>query len=165
METLKTSGAISQQELKVTEQHILPDRRYTRPVAVLECIEEIPCNPCETACPFGAITIGEEITKLPSIDLDLCTGCALCVAACPGLAIYLKQEVWGEDLSYIAFPYEYHPLPVAGEEVILVDRKGDTVCTGEVQRVVMTKRFDRTAIVHVTYPSEYYAQVVNMQRR
>ena len=33
-------------------------------VACIECVQEIPCNPCEGLCKFGAITIGEQITYL-----------------------------------------------------------------------------------------------------
>ena len=29
--------------------------------AVIECVQNIPCNPCEAACPYGAITIGDNI--------------------------------------------------------------------------------------------------------
>lgn len=36
---------------------------------------------CEAACPFDAIHV--EKNGLPKIDLEKCTGCAVCVAACP----------------------------------------------------------------------------------
>ncbi len=36
---------------------------------------------CVRACPFGAITIGED--RLPKINFNLCTSCGLCVASCP----------------------------------------------------------------------------------
>ena len=45
------------------------------PIPVIECPEYIPCNPCETACPTHAITIGKPITNLPTLNVDKCTGC------------------------------------------------------------------------------------------
>lgn len=36
---------------------------------------------CEAACPFGAVKISEN--GLPEIDFGKCTGCGVCVSACP----------------------------------------------------------------------------------
>ena len=44
-------------------------------VACIECVQEIPCNPCEGICPVGAITVGEQITNLPHLQEQKCTGC------------------------------------------------------------------------------------------
>ncbi len=161
---LKVDGAVQISELHQTAEYILPDERFTKPVAVIECIESIPCNPCETACPVNAIVIGDDITTLPKIDPTICTGCALCVAACPGLAIYLKQQHWGPSLSYIAFPYEYLPLPQKGAEVTMANRWGEAVCSGTVIKVIKSSRFDRTAIIHASYDSAFYEEVVTMVR-
>ncbi|HHY94753.1 MAG TPA: FAD-dependent oxidoreductase, partial [Firmicutes bacterium] len=56
------------------------------PVAVIECLQEIPRNPCEAVCPTGAIRIGEYITDLPHLLPERCRGCGNCVPACPGQA-------------------------------------------------------------------------------
>jgi hypothetical protein len=32
------------------------DAVFNTPKAIIECYKEIPCNPCETGCPFSAIT-------------------------------------------------------------------------------------------------------------
>ena len=45
------------------------------------------------SCPFDAIDIGENINKQPVLDVDKCTGCAICVTSCPGLAISVAQLV------------------------------------------------------------------------
>jgi len=44
------------------------DRLAKGPVAVIECVQNIPCNPCEAACPARAITVGQPITALPVLD-------------------------------------------------------------------------------------------------
>jgi Na+-translocating ferredoxin:NAD+ oxidoreductase subunit B len=45
---------------------------------------------CERACPFGAIAMSAN--GLPVIDPGLCTGCGLCVAACPRAIISLAPR-------------------------------------------------------------------------
>lgn len=161
---IKITGAPSYEELHACKGYQLPPAEIKNPVAVIECIEEIPCNPCETACPQHAITVGKEITAIPVIDIESCTGCGICVAACPGLAIYLKQRLYAQGLSYIAFPFEYLPLPKKGELVKMVDRYGQVLCNGTVVKVVASKRYDRTAVIYATYPNEYFEEVVSMKR-
>ncbi len=36
---------------------------------------------CVHACPFGALRMTDD--NIPAVDLDLCTGCAICVTTCP----------------------------------------------------------------------------------
>ncbi|MFZ2955341.1 MAG: RnfABCDGE type electron transport complex subunit B [Candidatus Ozemobacteraceae bacterium] len=45
---------------------------------------------CEKACPFGAITMGDD--ELPIIDDDKCTACGKCVPACPKGLILLTDK-------------------------------------------------------------------------
>ncbi len=42
---------------------------------------------CTAACPFGAISMGTD--GLPGVDDALCTGCGLCVKACPKVILEL----------------------------------------------------------------------------
>jgi len=44
---------------------------------------------CAKACPFGAITMGED--NLPVVDKDLCTGCGACERVCPKNIIKLSS--------------------------------------------------------------------------
>ena len=125
---------------------------------VIECAQNIPCNPCEVACPQHAITVGEPITNLPVVDKDKCIGCGLCVAGCPGQAIFLV-DMTSPEFDTVTMPYEYYPLPVKGQKVQCLSRAGEFLTDGEVLRVVMTKLNDRTAVVEVKVPKGYGMEV------
>jgi NAD-dependent dihydropyrimidine dehydrogenase PreA subunit len=86
---LRQSGVMSAEELSCCPGVPSADRVQRGPCAVMECGEEIPCNPCEANCPRGAIRIGQDVTSRPSLDPETCVGCGVCVTRCPGLAIFL----------------------------------------------------------------------------
>jgi Fe-S-cluster-containing hydrogenase component 2 len=131
----------------------LDDLRGRR-LAVIECGHEIPCDPCQTACPTGAIVVGDDITALPRLDVARCDGCGTCQPVCPGLAIFLVDMTRGHGLAEVWLPHEFLPLPEKGQAVRLRDRAGEVVGVGEVRRVRHGARLDRTAIVHVLVPQK-----------
>ena len=45
---------------------------------------------CSRACPFDALSISED--GLPEVDLDKCTGCGVCVEACPRNLIVMRPR-------------------------------------------------------------------------
>lgn len=122
-------------------------------VAYIECAQEIPCNPCEEACPYGAIKVGKPITNLPVLDEEKCIGCGSCIAACPGLAIFMINGA--RQLGEVSFPFEYYPLPVKGEVVDCVDRAGNFTVKGKILKVIKSPKYDATAVVTVQVPPEF----------
>ena len=129
-----------------------PERLRKGRVAVIECVQHIPCNPCVDICPQKAIQIPGEITNLPIIDFEKCNGCGLCVANCPGLAIFLVNEARAEATAEVGIPYELVPLPEKGDTVTALDRAGKPVAAATVLRVVHPASYDRTAIVYLAVP-------------
>lgn len=161
---VKFTGTPSQEELMRSSGYICGDDLYAGPIAVIECVEKIPCNPCEAACPRHAISIGSDITELPVLDSTACTGCGLCIALCPGLAIYVKNYRFEEHRASILFPFEYLPLPQKGQSVEMVDRFGEVVCTGELLLVQNLKRNEQTTLIKAAYDKKFFLEVVSMKR-
>ncbi|MFQ5811320.1 MAG: 4Fe-4S binding protein [Armatimonadota bacterium] len=130
------------------------ERMRRGPVAVVECIEEIPCDPCETGCAQGAITIGTPITRIPHLDEELCTGCGHCIAVCPGQAIFVVDMSLPDGKATVSVPYEFLPLPEKGQTVTALDRSGTSVGEAEVVRVADPKAYDHTPVVTLRVPVE-----------
>jgi sarcosine oxidase subunit alpha len=121
-------------------------------VAVIECPQRIPCNPCESACPSGAISVGEDITALPRLDAARCTGCGLCVSRCPGLAIFLVDPDVAPGVAEVTVPHEFLPWPEIGQSVAALDRNGQPVGEATITRVVGA-RVGETARVSLHIPA------------
>ncbi|HOK87519.1 MAG TPA: FAD-dependent oxidoreductase [Fervidobacterium sp.] len=117
--------------------------------AVIECPQAIPCNPCETSCPTGAINVGKNINSIPYVDYDKCIGCGVCVMKCPGLAIFLLQEK--EDYSIVGIPYEFLPIPENGTIVKLFDKDGRYVADGQIDKVSVNRK-EKTHLVFLRVP-------------
>ncbi|MGM9545804.1 MAG: 4Fe-4S binding protein [Vescimonas sp.] len=163
-EGLKLTGVPSAQELCSRPGYPSQEQFEKGPTVVIECLEEIPCNPCETACPKHAICVGNPITNLPMIEYEKCIHCGMCISACPGLAIYIKDLTYSQSQASISFPYEYYPLPEVGSTVEMVDRKGRVLCSGQVLRVINPASNKQTAVVTAAYDKAYFNDVVNMKR-
>ena len=125
------------------------------PLAVIECTEEIPCNPCETACRFGAIRIGARITDRPRLLATECRGCGRCIPACPGLAIFVVDKTFSDAEACIRMPYEFLPIPRVGDPIDGLSRQGAWVCAARVVRVEDHARNDDCRVVWVAVPKAY----------
>jgi len=159
----RTNGILRREELAGR----LPSegRLKAGPIAVIECVENIPCNPCVDACPRGAITIDGDINGTPHVDDEKCNGCTVCLSACPGLAIFVVDASGESGRGSVSLPYEYRPLPERGDRVDAVDREGEVVCEAEVTRVLDSKALDRTPIITIEFPREHVMTVRHFRRR
>ncbi len=108
---------------------------------LIHCLQEIPCNPCETVCPVHAITLNPRrgnIMDIPEYTGE-CTGCMKCVAICPGLAISLAKKI-SPTRAELVLPYEFIPDFGPGAALPLTDIDGHYLEDGIVKRI----RFDKS---------------------
>ena len=138
----------------------IPDvaRRQKGSVASIECLEDFPCNPCETNCNYDAIIVGEDITNIPHLYGDKCVACRTCVYICPGQAIVLVDESLPDDRATVMMPYEYRPLPEKEDIVIALDRSGKELGDAKVLAVRQSKKMDQTATVTIEVPKDWSMQ-------
>lgn len=141
------------------------ERLAAGPVVMVECIENIPCNPCAYACPRKAITIEGELTDTPRVDFSRCNGCTLCIAKCPGLAVFVVHRDFSKTEATVTIPYELLPRPETDSSVEGLDRAGRTVCKGRVVKVLDTKTMNRCAVVTVAVPKPYWNTVRSIRVR
>lgn len=150
-ESLLKKGYIGDDEI---ERY--PGVRHTAGIhPVMECTQNIPCNPCQDACPKGCISIGQNITSLPiAVEGAECVGCGMCVASCSGQAIFLVDEQIEEGYASVTMPYEFLPLPETGTKGKGLGRDGSPVCDAEVIKVQTAKAFDQTHLLTIKVPED-----------
>ncbi|MDK2822782.1 MAG: hypothetical protein PWQ67_1042 [Clostridia bacterium] len=162
---IKYTGTPSWEELESAPGRPSQQRLEKGPVAFIECVQEIPCNPCEKACPFQAITVASPITNLPRLNEEKCTGCGICIASCPGLAIFKIDLNYSPTTALVEFPYEYYPLPEEGEVVPCANRWGKFVAQGKVLKIKNPRTYDGTSTIAVEIPKAFYLDVRTICRK
>lgn len=148
------------------ESKLPPAERLAQgPVAIIECFQKIPCDPCYHSCKRGAICELVDINDIPYVDFAKCNGCGLCISNCPGLAIFVIDYTYQEDYGVVKMPYELLPRPVVGDEVSALNFSGEEVCLGKVVEVRDGKSLDKTAVIGVAVPKAYLLEVRNIRVR
>jgi Fe-S-cluster-containing hydrogenase component 2/bacterioferritin-associated ferredoxin len=149
-------GSTAGLEIEVPPSRLFP---------VIRCIQEIPCDPCIHVCPKDMIKMkGDPVFGLPEVVKDECTGCTMCVAACPGLAITLVDMRSEEETASVVVPFELlEEVVVEDREVDAVDIDGNFVCRAAVERVARRKAYDRTLLVTLRVPKTHATKVAGFR--
>ena len=145
----KTGVPTAEDVLTVTPSK---ERLNIGPVAIIECFQEIPCNPCTEACKQGAIQPMEDINNLPQLDFDQCNGCGVCLSRCPGLAIFIVDASYSETEAIVRIPFEYVPVPKVGERVVGLNRAGEELGTFVVNKVQSGGQKNKTYTIWLVVP-------------
>ncbi|MCX6113321.1 MAG: FAD-dependent oxidoreductase, partial [Proteobacteria bacterium] len=122
---------------------------------IIDCPQDIPCNPCEKACPTNAIIVGKEINQQPDYDAAKCIGCGKCLAACPGRAIMLVQYNYTDTTSKVSMPFEFFPEPKKGDVVNMLNRNGKFICKATILGTKFFADKEKCSIVDVELPKRH----------
>jgi Fe-S-cluster-containing hydrogenase component 2 len=141
------------------------DAAMKGPVALVDCSERIPCNPCEEACRRGAIVVGENICDPPRYQPGKCDGCGRCVALCPGMAVSLLDRSGGDGKARVTVPYEMREDLAAGEEAWARDKEGNTLGKGKIVKVLGRGEAGRTKLVTIEVPEHCALKVKGVSGR
>ncbi|MBN1296240.1 FAD-dependent oxidoreductase [bacterium] len=130
---------------------------------VIHCIQEIPCNPCSTICPTRSIHLdGDPIMGIPEYQ-GQCTGCGMCVAICPGLAITLVDYRSDPEYPNVTMAYEISNHRIREDDSVLgVDIDGGVL--GEFKVTAIRRhRKTHTYLVALRVPREVAKRVVSFR--
>lgn len=152
MAEYEKTGLLSKKELQCPSK-----KQLEKGVAILECVQEIPCDPCVDSCPVHAISM-RDINAPPVNDFEKCIGCTKCVGICPGLAIFVVK-VKG-DKAWVTLPYEFLPVPQAGDCVKALDRAGAMRGNALVKKVV---KHGKTNVITVEVDSSLAMDIRNIK--
>jgi len=143
---------------------VLPskERLAQGPIAIFECLQQIPCNPCADACPQGAITV-KDINDCPTLNEAICNGCGVCMTHCPGLSIFVVDYTYGQDQGLVKIPYEFFPLPKVHDAVDALNRQGEHIGSAEVVRVQLSP--NKTNVIWLSVSKEQLMEVRGLRLR
>ena len=152
MHSYEKTGILSKKDLKLPSK-----KQLEKGVAIIECVQEIPCNPCVDSCPVNAISM-KDINAPPITDYDTCIGCGKCVGVCPGLAIFLIKIK--ENKALITLQYEFLPIPEVETKVNALNREGYIVGKAIVKKVV---KKGKTMIITIEASADLAMDIRNIK--
>jgi NADPH-dependent 2,4-dienoyl-CoA reductase/sulfur reductase-like enzyme/Fe-S-cluster-containing hydrogenase component 2/bacterioferritin-associated ferredoxin len=133
-----------------------PPKKETGVFPIFHCYQEVPCNPCTSVCPVGIVhTQDDKITGLPYLDnIDACSGCASCLAVCPGLSVTMVDFREDPDHPLVTLPYEvWRDKVEVGQEVPVTDIDGAVLGFYPVEKVRTRKKYPGTLLVQLKVDS------------
>jgi len=148
----ESTGVLSVKDLDLPSK-----QQLEKGVAVIECIQDIPCNPCVDSCKFDAIQM-KNINAPPIVDYDKCTACTQCVGICPGLAIFVIKIKDGKAL--ITLPYEFFPIPEINSNVKALDRQGIIISDAIVKKV---RKKGKTSVITIEVKESLAMEIRNIK--
>jgi Fe-S-cluster-containing hydrogenase component 2 len=158
---LISTGIPSKEDIEKVKPNI--ERLKKGPAVMIECFQNIPCNPCVASCRQGAITMAEDINSLPEVDFEKCTGCGACVTRCPGLAIFIIDKTFNEKFALVKLPFEYLPIPQVGEYACGLNRAGENMGWFRVNKVISGGKKNMTNVISLEVPHELCMEVRNIR--
>ena len=132
-------------------------------VAIAECFQKIPCNPCAKACVKKAIRVEPDINETPKVDFDICNGCGACVARCPGLAIFVVDMTYSGGEALVKLPFEFLPVPQEGQLACGLSRSGEELGWFPVVKAVSGGKRNMTCTISLAVPKELAREVRNIK--
>jgi len=152
MFSYEKTGVLFTKDLKLPS-----NKQLEKGIAIIECVQKIPCNPCVESCPVDAISM-KNINALPLVNFDKCIGCGKCVGSCPGLAIFVIKIK--SDKALITLPYEFLPAPKVGDNIKALDREGNIKDDGTVKKIIKT---GKTMIITVEVKKDLAMDIRNIK--
>ena len=152
MKSYEQTGVLTLKDLTLPSK-----KQLEKGVAFIECIQEIPCDPCVDSCPSGAISM-KDVNAPPVVDYDKCIYCGKCVGICPGLAIFLIKTT--EKKALITLAYEFLPAPKIGDKVKALDRKGNKVDNAVVKKVL---KKGKTMVITIETKAKHAMEIRNIK--
>lgn len=109
---------------------------HQKPMASIECFEEISCNLCQLACPTKAIQIGQiPRHNQPILNESACTSCGKCLSTCPSNSIVMIQEKEMNTTSLLTLSWRGQKEWKIGEFATLVNRKGESLGSARITNI------------------------------
>ncbi len=154
--------------LKSRPGAIVPDLRQEsagKAFPVFHCRQEIPCNPCTSICPKGAIqTQDGALMGVPTYVTDDCIACEKCVAICPGLAITVVRPKEDAETAEVVVPYEFNGTSLsAGDVVTVLDLEGRVLGNVRVIQMRAPKFADHATLVRLEAPRAIATRIAGIR--
>ena len=136
---------------------------------VFHCTQKIPCDPCARVCPQQLIRIDEtDICAVPVFRSEAsagrCTGCARCVAICPGLAITLVDRREDPQHPHVTLASECgKAVLVVGEAVTVCDTVGASLGSVPVVAVNAHPARGGTVLATVRAPAKIAERIAGIR--
>ena len=90
---------------------------------LIDCPERIACDVCAVVCDREVILIRQAVTNRPEVvNEGNCRNCGLCVAHCPGQAIFLMSDTGPDGQCRITLPYELDEAAAWRQDLLAVDK-------------------------------------------